>query len=212
MKNTTARNSRKIVLIGATGSEGGAVRRYLLDHTNDQLTLFSRHADQLNLTAGREKAVSGSVLDSRALVDVLEGQDAVVATLSGDMEAFAESLVTVLDSIKRENGTAPKLIFSTSMGIYGEVPVSMGGTGNGTVQPILRPFRRAADVVENSDLDWTILRPGWFVDGPVDYEITQKGEPFGGHDISMDAIGDAVLRATDNLETGNHESWGLNNR
>lgn len=209
---TKASHSRKIVLIGATGSEGGAIRRYLLDHTDDQLTLFSRHADRLNLTTGREKAVSGSVLDAQALADVLKGQDAVVATLSGDLEAFARSLVTVLDSLKRDDGTAPKLIFSTSMGIYGEVPVSMGGTGNGTVQPVLRPFRRAADVVEGSDLDWTILRPGWFVGGPVDYEITQKGEPFGGHDISMDAIGDAVLRATDDLATGNHESWGLNNR
>jgi uncharacterized protein YbjT (DUF2867 family) len=209
---TKATHSRKIVLIGATGSEGGAIRNYLLDHTDDQLTLFSRHADRLSLQAGREKAVSGSVLDRTTLTNVLKGQDAVVATLSGDLEAFAGSLVEVLDSLKQKDGIAPKLIFSTSMGIYGEVPVSMGGTGNGTVPPVLRPFRRAADVVEGSDLDWTILRPGWFVGGPVDYEITQKGEPFGGHDISMDAIGDAVLRATDDLATGNHESWGLNNR
>lgn len=209
---STASHARQIVLIGATGTESGAIRRYLLDHTDDQLTLFSRHADRLSLRAGRESAVNGSVLDQTALADVLEGEDAVVATLSGDLEAFARSLVTVLENLRRRNGTAPKLIFSASMGIYGEVPVSMGGTRDGSVAPVLRPFRRAADVVEGSDLDWTVLRPGRFVDGPVDYEITRKGEPFGGHDISLDAIGDAVLLASDDPAIGNHESWGLNNR
>ena len=41
------------------------------------------------------------------------------------------------------------------MGIYGEVP---GETYRG----VLDPYRDSAAVIEASDLDYTILRPGWF--------------------------------------------------
>ena len=41
-------------------------------------------------------------------------------------------------------------------------------------------------MIEASDLDYTILRPGWFTrDGDVSYQLTQKGEPFKGHDVSL---------------------------
>ncbi|MBM6754646.1 hypothetical protein H5993_07740 [Lactobacillus alvi] len=43
-------------------------------------------------------------------------------------------------------------------------------------------------MIETSDLECTIIHPGWFVNGPVDYEVT---EPFGGHDVSIKSI--AVL-------------------
>lgn len=39
---------------------------------------------------------------------------------------------------------------------------------------MLRTYREAADVVEASDLNYTLIRPGWFTGGPVDYEITKK--------------------------------------
>jgi hypothetical protein len=31
-----------------------------------------------------------------------------------------------------------------------------------------------------------ILRPGWFTrDEAIDYQVTHKGEPFRGHDVSL---------------------------
>lgn len=37
------------------------------------------------------------------------------------------------------------------------------------------------DVVENSGLEYTILRPDWFTsDNEIDYMITHKGEPEAG--------------------------------
>jgi hypothetical protein len=41
----------------------------------------------------------------------------------------------------------------------------------------------------------TILRPGWFTrepEGP--FQITQKGEPFQGHDISLDSLSTLIAR------------------
>jgi uncharacterized protein YbjT (DUF2867 family) len=68
-----------------------------------------------------------------------------------------------------------RLIFISSMGIYGEVPGALYGS-------VLDPYRDSAAVIEQSDLDYTILRPGWFThDDEVSYQITQKGEAFKGH-------------------------------
>jgi uncharacterized protein YbjT (DUF2867 family) len=41
----------------------------------------------------------------------------------------------------------------------------------------LGTYRSAADVIENSTLDYTIIRPAWLTDkDEVDYETTAKGE------------------------------------
>ncbi|WP_242342876.1 NAD(P)H-binding protein [Anaeromyxobacter terrae] len=48
-----------------------------------------------------------------------------------------------------------RLVFISSMGIYGEVPGERS-------RSVLDPYRDSAAVIEASDLDYTILRPGWF--------------------------------------------------
>ncbi len=50
------------------------------------------------------------------------------------------------------------------------------------------PYRKAADVIEASALEYTILRPSWFTNADeVDYEITKKIEPEKGSVISQKA-------------------------
>jgi len=60
---------------------------------------------------------------------------------------------------------------------------------------VLDPYRDSAAVIEGSDLDYTILRPGWFTrDEEVAYQITQKGEPFKGHDVSLNSLSDLIVK------------------
>ena len=74
------------------------------------------------------------------------------------------------------------------MGIYGEVPGEK-------YRSVLDPYRDAAAVIEQSGLDYTILRPGWFTrDEAIDYRITQKGEPFRGHDVSLNSLSDLIVK------------------
>ncbi|WP_201346564.1 NAD(P)H-binding protein, partial [Lactobacillus nasalidis] len=152
---------KHVLIIGATGTLGSEAREALLTGTDDQLTLFSRTAGRIQiLEPEREKAISGSVLDDAALDQALQGQDAVFAALSGDLRAFADKIVKAMD----RNGVK-RLVFISSMGIYNEIPASLGG-GNLDTNPVLRPYREAADVIENSDLNYTVVRPGWFTGGP----------------------------------------------
>ena len=87
-------------------------------------------------------------------------------------------------------GTAglKRLIFISSMGVYGEVPGER-------YESVLDPYRDSAAVIEASGLDYTILRPGWFThDEAVAYQLTQTGEPFKGHDVSLNSLSDLVVK------------------
>lgn len=195
---------KNVLIIGATGTIGSAVRKELLTTTDDQLTLFSRSADRLNFDPNREKVIAGNVLNDD-LDKAMENQDAVFVALSGNLGVFAKQIVKAMN-----RNDVKRLIFITSMGIYNEIPASVGADGNLRNNPILRPYREAADVIEDSNLDYTIIRPGWFTGGPVDYEVTKKGEPFGGHDVSVSSIADLVKQLIEDNSLYSRESVGIN--
>ncbi|GEO47023.1 NAD(P)H-binding protein [Companilactobacillus kimchii] len=197
---------KKVLIIGATGTIGNAVRQTLLNETDDQLTLFARSANRLN-ASDREKVIAGDVTKDDDLDKAIAGQDAVFVALSGNLGKFAKKIVAAMD---RNN--VSRLLFITSMGIYDEIPASIGASGNLSSNSMLRSYREAADVVEGSDLNYTVIRPGWFTNGPVDYEITRKGEPFGGHDVSISSIADFVKNAIADDSYYSHDSVGLNTK
>lgn len=195
----------KVLIIGATGTVGSEVRKTLLDGTDDQITLFSRSAGKLKVNQSREKAISGSVTNESDLDNAIKGQDVVFAALTGDLGKFAQHIVKSMD----KNGVK-RLIFISSMGIYNEIPASIGSSGNLEHNSMLRTYREAADVIEASDLNYTVIRPGWFNHGPVKYEVTRKGEPFGGHDVSVSSIADLVKRLAHDPNLYSRDSVGIN--
>lgn len=189
-----------VVIIGATGSLGRSLHEELKDNTAYDITLFSRHAESLVL-ASNEKAINGSATSSNDLDSVIAGQDIVFVALSGDLPKMAFEIVSSMKYNK-----VKRIIFVSSMGIYGEV----AGEPKGIVAPILKPYRKAADIVEQSGLDYTILRPGWFDNGQDNTcQITQKGETFYGHDVSRKAIVTLVKHIIDQPETYLNTSLGL---
>jgi uncharacterized protein YbjT (DUF2867 family) len=122
-------------------------------------------------------------LDGASLRYVMTDHDIVYANLAGDMAAQARAIIDAMTTTGLK-----RLIFVSSMGIYGEVP---GETYRG----VLDPYRECAALIEASDLDYTILRPGWFTRKPEgSYRITQKGEPFQGHDIALDSLSALIAR------------------
>lgn len=197
-----------VLIIGATGSVGSVTRQYFLDHTDDQLTLMARNTRRLGQLSDRERAVTGSVTDTATLTAALNGQDVVFAALSGNLAGMAKSLVAAMDEMG-----VKRLLFIASMGIYNEIPASVGASGNLATNPMLQGYRNAADVVEASDLNYTVIRPGWFDNGnDTDYQVTKKGEPFGGHDVSRQSIADLVMRLAHDETLGVRDSLGINRK
>ena len=131
----------------------------------------------------------------------MRGQDVVYANLAGAMQRQAESIVDAMHASGLE-----RLVFISSMGIYGEVPGER-------YRSVLDPYRDSAAVIEASDLDYTILRPGWFTgDPPTECRLTRKGEPFQGHDVSLDSLSGLIVKLA--LTPGLHvrESLGVSTR
>ncbi len=173
-----------VLILGANGQVARNTTRFFLEKTDVRLTLYLRRASRLcNPDPARVTIVEGDVLDRPTLEAALRGQDVVYANLAGAMAKQARVIVDAMQA------TGPKrLIFISSMGIYGEVPGE-------TYRRVLDPYRDSAAVIEASDLDYTILRPGWFTqDEAIDYQITQKGQPFRGHDVSLNSLSDLIVK------------------
>jgi uncharacterized protein YbjT (DUF2867 family) len=113
----------------------------------------------------------------------MKHQDIVYANLAGAMKRQAEAIVEAMHA-----SGLKRLIFISSMGIYDEVPEER-------YRSVLDAYRDSAAVIESSDLDYTVLRPGWFtLDEEIEYQLTLKGEPFKGHDVSLNSLSDLIVK------------------
>jgi uncharacterized protein YbjT (DUF2867 family) len=173
-----------VLILGANGQLARNTTKALLARTDARLTLYLRRAHRItNPDPGRVRIVEGDVMDQPVLQGAMRGQNVVYANLAGAMEEQARAIVVAMHATGLK-----RLIFVSSMGIYGEVPSEKYGN-------VLDPYRDSAAVIEASDLDYTLLRPGWFThDAEVDYQITQKGKPFQGHDVSLDSVSDLIVK------------------
>jgi uncharacterized protein YbjT (DUF2867 family) len=175
---------KKVLILGANGGLARNTTKAFLNKTDAALTLYLRNASRLpNPDPERVRIVEGDVLDEAVLRAAMQGQDVVYANLAGGMARQASAILEAM----HEAGTK-RLIFISSMGIYSEVPGE-------AYRSILDPYRDSAALIEKSDLDYTILRPGWFTRGPEGpCRITQKGEPFHGHDIALGSLSALIVK------------------
>ncbi|MBK4738399.1 NAD(P)H-binding protein [Noviherbaspirillum pedocola] len=174
----------RVLILGANGQLARNTTKLLLERTDVDLTLYLRRASRLtNHNPNRITIVEGDVLDPVTLRNAMQGQDIVYANLAGDMATQARSIIDAMHAAGLK-----RLVFISSMGIYGEVPGER-------YRSILDPYRNSAALIEQSDLDYTILRPGWFTHAPEGpYRTTQKGQPFEGHEIALDSLSALVAK------------------
>jgi len=143
-------NVLSVLTLGANGQLARNTTRVFLRNTDVRLTLYLRRASRLsNPDPARVTILEGDVLDLPTLTAAMKGRDVVYANLTGAMKEQTDRIVLAMHAtgVKR-------LILISSMGIYGEVPGERYAS-------VLDPYRDSAAVIEASDLDCTILRPGW---------------------------------------------------
>ena len=185
-----------VLILGASGNIAKHVIDILCKKDDINLTLFLRNARRLrNNDVSKCRIVEGDVLNYVQLKDVVAGQDIVYGNLSGELEAMAKNIVKAME----EKGVK-RLVFISSIGIY-DVPL----------KPVLKPYRKAADVIEGSNLEYTILRPTWFTNADeVDYETTRKGEPEKGSIVSQKSLAKLIATIIISPEKYIRESLGVN--
>ena len=78
------------------------------------------------------------------------------------------------------------------------------------LKSVLQPYRKLADIIEASALDYTILRLDWFTNADeVNYEITRKGEPEKGTAISRKSIAAFIAEIVNAPKNITVQTWEL---
>lgn len=187
---------KNVIILGASGNIAKHVIDILVKKEDLNLTLFLRNKSRLkNKDTSKCRIIEGDVLDFNQLKEAVKGQDIVYVNLAGELEEMAKNIVKAMN----ETGVN-KIIFISSIGIY-DTPL----------KSVLKPYRKAADVIEGSDLEYTILRPTWFTGvDEVDYETTRKGESEKGSVISQKSLATLIAEIIENPERYVHENLGVN--
>lgn len=197
----------KVLVLGA----GGQIARWVIEtlaHARDvELTLFLRHPKALSRMAPKNAwVVQGDVLDRERLDEAMADQDLVYVNLAGDLDVQMKAIIASMNQ-----AGVKRIICVASLGIYDEVPGKFGEWNRREIGPYLGPYRRAADRLEASGLDYTILRPAWLQDeDEVNYETTDKGQLFKGTAVSRKSVADLIVRIIRSPALHAHANLGVN--
>jgi putative NADH-flavin reductase len=171
----------KLAIFGANGSTGRLLTAQALaaGHT---VTAFTRHADAFPVRHEQLHVVQGDALDLAAVETAVAGQDAVLSSLGTRYSRKPITLYSVgvanIVQAMHDNGVHRLVCVSSSV----TDPVTRSAdTGGGFVfERVLKPFitnvigktmyadlLRMEQLVMDSDLDWTIVRPSGLFETPM---------------------------------------------
>lgn len=160
-----------IVVFGATGRTGRRVVERALESGHEVIGI-ARTPSKMGLTHERLTLVQGDILDYDSFANVFQGQDAVVSTVGKEeyfssVKLYSEGIENVIRAMDE-------------YGVSRLVAISSGGTHPGwdrknsvfyelLIKRILlrgeyTDMRRMEELIMDTDLDWTIVRPSGLSD------------------------------------------------
>lgn len=199
---------KKVLIVGANSRIAQWADQILLDRDDVELTMFVRNAKKLAPELQAGNVIVGDATSEADLAEAVKGQDVVYASLAGDVVTEAKLLVKVMDQ-----AGVKRLIWTSSLGIYDEVPGKFGELNTRALPGYLQTYRAAADVISASDLDYTIIRPAWLTnDDEVSYETTSTNaqEAFKGTEVSRKSVAAFAVDLIDHPEKFSRDSAGVN--
>ncbi|KIS03837.1 NAD(P)H-binding protein [Paucilactobacillus wasatchensis] len=198
----------RVMILGAAGQIGKMVTDDLLAQTNYDLILYGRNVTtRLADRAGeRVTLVDGMFEEVDKIKEKLTDVEAVfLSFVAGDQ--LMKSLVQVLEDagVKRFIATNIPDIYQEMTGKF----TQWYHENTGLVWD--SKYRKAADIVEASKLDYIILRITWLYnqEGNTRVHITKKGEPFVEAQVTRQAVAQTVIDLLTGKFNYHRESLGL---
>ena len=195
----------KLVIFGANGPTGRQATEQAIadDHS---VTAVTRHPEEFPLSHPRLQVVGADVLDPAAVERAVAGQEAVISTLGvpysrKPINVYSDGISHITQAMTKHG--VRRLVGVTSGMLFG-VPAP-GETF--LFRAVLEPFlartmgrtlyddmRRMERIVSDSDLEWTIIRPGGLFDADAvsDYQVATSR--LAGRYTSRADLGNALLR------------------
>lgn len=160
----------KVIIFGATGTIG----RQLVDQAlsqGHQVTAFARQPAALKRTHQNLTQLAGDVFDRSAVTDAVQGHDAALIALGSGRKGMVRAVGTknVLEAMEIRG--VRKLVCLSTLGAGDSRPHLNFFWKRIMFGLLLREAYadHAAQeaLLKQSDLDWTIVRPPAFTDGPA---------------------------------------------
>ncbi|MCE5036032.1 NAD-dependent dehydratase [Staphylococcus haemolyticus] len=196
-----------VLIIGANGKVSIEATKIFLEDSNFNVDLFLRNAHRIpDYASNRVTVYEGDAKNSKDLEQALDKVDVVFASLSGSLDIEAQAIVYAMS--KKD---VKRLIFVAAPGIYDELPAKFNEFNKSQFGEKLIKYRKAADIIEASTLDYTIIRPAWLTfKNETDYEVTSKDIQFRGTEVSRRSIASLAVRIAKNPELYSKENIGVN--
>ncbi len=205
-----ATGATTVLIIGANGSVAKEAIAMFLQKTDVNLKLFLRNAKRLeHLKSPRVEVVEGDATDKVALTNAMGGVHVVYANLYGKNTPQMAS--AIIESMQAAG--LKRLVWITSFGVYNGQYQEIPDSELARIASYIAPHREEVRVIEASNLDYTLIRAQWFSNADeIDYELTQKGEPFKNPSarISRKSIADLIVRLCTTPDFGIRQSLGIN--
>lgn len=200
-------NMKTVLIIGANGRVSIQATKIFLENSRFNVDLFLRNAHRIpDYASNRVKVFEGDARNVEDLEKALDQVDVVFASLSGSLDKQAETIGKAMD-----NKNVKRLIFVAAPGIYDELPEPFNEWNKEQFGKKLNLYRKASDIIESSDLDYTIIRPGYLTDKNENvFEITTKNETFKGTEVSRKSVASLAVQIAKNPELHSKENIGVN--
>lgn len=186
---------KNVLILGANGQIARIVEERILKEQSDvKLTLFLRNSSRLDALFGKDNVeiVDGDITDYDSVNAAMKGQDIVYVAM---VDHTSDNVITknVIRSMK-ENGVE-RIIESSLLGLYNEVPGEFGRWNYEMVQSGLSAAINADKLLANSGLTYTTLRFPWLNDrDEIKYTITHKNEEYVGVSGSRQSMADVIVK------------------
>ena len=195
----------KLTIFGANGPTGQLLTSQALAEGHE-VTAFTRHPDAFPAFDGSLRVLAGDVHDAHAVEAAVAGQDAVVSTLGvpfgrDPVTVYSHGVSNMIEAMTR-NGV--KRLVCVSSSTMSPPPERQGGL---IFRKVMQPYvvnvlgrtvyedmRRMEDIVRQSNVDWTIVRPsGLFgADTVTDYDLAE--DHIVGRFTAREDLADCLLR------------------
>lgn len=162
----------KIIVFGATGTVGRlVVERALSD--GHSVTAFARNASKLEIDNSNLSLVSGDAMNQADVSNAIVGHDAVIITLGSGMKRKSlirsQGTETIIHGMRMHG--VKRLICQSTLGAHESWSnlnffwkrIMFGLL----LRPVFLDHELQERLVRSSGLDWTLVRPSSFTDGPA---------------------------------------------
>lgn len=202
--NSTMKN---VILIGANGRTSKEIIPRLLEQDDVKLSLFLRRASRMqDMQSEGVDVVEGDASRLTDLARAIRGHEIVISTMGGmDLDAKTANIVRAMKDVG-----ARHIVVIGAGGIYDELPEAFNAWDKRMVGQY-RPINlKSAEVVEQSGLTYTVLRPVWLTDKPTEeFQLTRKGETFKGTETSRASIGRFVADLVKDPQRYTNQNLGI---